>query len=53
MWMGDAREGQARLQPGLNLQFVVVALSVLTIVFGIVPGLLTDNVQDTAVVAEG
>lgn len=51
MWMGEAREGQARLQPGLNLQFVVLALSVATIVFGIVPGLLTDNVQDTSIAA--
>lgn len=53
MWMGDVRAGQARLQPGLNLQFVVLALSVATLVFGVVPGLITDNVQDTSVVAEG
>ena len=53
MWMGDVRAGQARLQPGLNLQFVVLVLSVATLVFGVVPGLITDNVQDTAVVAEG
>jgi len=52
MWMGEAREGQARLQPGLNLQFVVLALAVLTVVFGLVPGLVTDNVQDTAIVAD-
>ena len=53
MWMGDVRAGQARLQPGLNLQFVVLALSVATLVFGVVPGLITDNVQDTSVVADG
>ncbi len=53
MWMGDVRAGQARLQPGFNLQFVIVALSVATLVFGIVPGLITDNVQDTSVVADG
>lgn len=50
MWMGEARATQGALQPGLNLQFVVLTLSVLTIVFGIVPGLITDQVQDTSVV---
>lgn len=52
MWMGGVREGQARLQPGLTLQFVVLTLSVATIVFGIVPGLITDNVEgETATAA--
>lgn len=51
MWMGSARETQGRLQPGLNLQFVVLALSVLTVVFGMVPGLITDNVEDTSLVS--
>jgi NADH-quinone oxidoreductase subunit N len=52
MWMGEVREGQAPLQAGFNLRFVVVALSVLTLVFGVVPGLITDNVQDTSLVAD-
>ena len=52
MWMGEAREGQARLQPGLSLQFVTIVLTALTVLFGIVPGLLTDTIQDTAVVAD-
>jgi NADH-quinone oxidoreductase subunit N len=47
MWMGEAREGQGRLQPGFNLQFAVLSLSVLTIFFGLFPGVITDNVDDS------
>ncbi len=51
MWMGAPREGQAQLQPGLNLQLVVAGLAVLTLVFGVIPGVITDRVQDSSVVA--
>ncbi|MFT6803752.1 MAG: NADH-quinone oxidoreductase subunit N [Nitriliruptoraceae bacterium] len=52
MWMGEAREGQARIQPGLNLQVVVAGLAILTLLFGFLPGLITDHVQGTSVAAD-
>ena len=51
MWMDEARADAPALQPGLNLSAVVTGLTVVTVLLGIVPGLVTDYSADTAVVA--
>ena len=43
MWMEQPAEGAPTLQPGLNLTLVVAALAVLTLLLGVLPGLITDT----------
>ena len=51
MWLSEPKESAVALRPGLQLSFVVAGLTVLTIILGIVPGLITDNTVETQVVA--
>ena len=41
IWMEPAAEGAPRLQPGFNLSLVIVVLTVLTVVLGVLPGLVS------------
>lgn len=51
MWMKDAIEGAPAMQPGLNLSFVVTGLMVVTVVLGVLPGLLSDATSITQIAA--
>ena len=51
MWLDPVREGARELEPGLNLSFVVAALAVITVVLGLLPGIISDFSSTTAVAA--
>ena len=43
MWMEEPNADAPVLQPGLNLSLVVAGLAVLTLVLGVLPGLVSDT----------
>jgi NADH-quinone oxidoreductase subunit N len=51
MWMDEAREGMPVLQPGLTLSLSVTALMVVTVVLGVLPGLVSDVTSLTSIAA--
>jgi NADH-quinone oxidoreductase subunit N len=53
IWMDEARVGLPALQPGLNLSVVVAVLMLVTVVLGVLPGLVTDFSSVTSLVAAG
>jgi NADH-quinone oxidoreductase subunit N len=53
IWMDPAREGVPALQPGFNLSVVVAVLMVVTVLLGVLPGLITDFSSVTSLVAAG
>jgi NADH-quinone oxidoreductase subunit N len=53
IWMDPAREGVPVLQPGFNLSVVVAVLMIVTVLLGVLPGLITDFSSVTSLVAAG
>jgi NADH-quinone oxidoreductase subunit N len=49
MWLQEPKAEAQPVKPSLQLTAVVTGLTVLTVVLGIVPGLITDNTIDTRV----
>ncbi len=53
MWMDEADATAPRLQPGFNLSVVVSILMVLTVVLGVLPGLISDATSVTSLATGG
>jgi len=51
MWMDEARADAPAIRPGLSLAFSVAALMVVTVVLGVLPGLISDVTSLTSVAA--
>jgi len=51
MWMDPSAAGIPVLQPGFTLSVVVIGLSIVTIVLGIIPGLIWDRTSITSILA--
>ena len=53
MWMDTARVGVVRLEPGLNLSMVVTVLMLVTVLLGVLPGLISSYSSVGALLAAG